>query len=308
MFNNAFIYKISGLPEVGAIAFDVALQPRVFVPCGKTQDKSVGWVPPRGEANGLLMESVAGQLICRLAIETKSVPRSEIDKLVAAKSDAIEGATGRKPGKKERRELQEDALLALLPNAFAKRKDVPVWIDPKAQTMVIAAGSQSAADEVVGTFLHCIAVSVGLVQTVRSPQSAMTQWLLSDHIDMPGAFAIERECVLKSNGEDSATVKFAKHNLDNPEVRKHITEGKLPTHLAISWDGKVSVTLTEHLQLKKIALLDGVMDASGTDKHEDRFDADVALSTGLLAPMIAELIEALGGEVEVAQVKKGDAA
>jgi recombination associated protein RdgC len=70
----------------------------------------------------------------------------------------------------------------------------------------------------------------------------------------------------------------------------------------------VSVTLTEHLQLKKIALLDGVMDASGTDKHEDRFDADVALSTGLLAPMIAELIEALGGEVEVAQVKKGGAA
>jgi len=36
-----------------------------------------------------------------------------------------------------------------------------------------------------------------------------------------------------------------------------------------------------------------VMDASGTDKDEDRFDADVALSTGLLSPLLDSLIEAL---------------
>jgi recombination associated protein RdgC len=107
--------------------------------------------------------------------------------------------------------------------------------------------------------------------------------------------------VLKSTSEDAATVKFSKHSLDNPEVRKHITEGKLPTQLAMSWDGKVSATLTETLQLKKIAFLDGVMDASGTDKHEDRFDADVALATGLLTPLIAELIEAMGGEMKIAE-------
>jgi recombination associated protein RdgC len=39
------------------------------------------------------------------------------------------------------------------------------------------------------------------------------------------------------------------------------------------------------------------MDESGTDKNEDRFDADVALSTGLLGPLIDSLIEALGGEM-----------
>jgi len=41
------------------------------------------------------------------------------------------------------------------------------------------------------------------------------------------------------------------------------------------------------------------MDESGTDKKEDRFDADVALSTGLLGPLIDSLIEALGGEMEL---------
>ena len=303
MFNNAIIYKITNLPEYGAIAFDVSMQPQAFVPCGASQQKSVGWVPPRGEQNGLLMENVAGQMICKLAIETKSVPKSEIDKYVAAQVEWIEQDTGRKPGKKERTELKEEALLALLPNAFAKRKDVPVWIDPKAGMLVIGAGSQSAADDVVTAVVRDMGLSLGLVNTRHSPQATMTQWLLSDHIDMPGAFAIERECVLKSNGEDSATVRFTKHNLDNPEVRKHVAEGKLPTHLALSWDGRVSFVLTESMQLKKIQLLDGVVDASGTDKNEDRFDADVAIATGTLGPMIAALIDAMGGEIEITEDK-----
>jgi recombination associated protein RdgC len=38
------------------------------------------------------------------------------------------------------------------------------------------------------------------------------------------------------------------------------------------------------------------MDESGTDKNEDRFDADVTLATGLLGPLLDDLIYALGGE------------
>ena len=61
----------------------------------------------------------------------------------------------------------------------------------------------------------------------------------------------------------------------------------------------MAFVLTETLQLKKVQYLDGVMDESGTDKTEDRFDADVALSTGLLGPLIDSLVEALGGEMEL---------
>jgi len=50
------------------------------------------------------------------------------------------------------------------------------------------------------------------------------------------------------------------------------------------------------------------MDESGTDKNEDRFDADVALSTGLLGPLIDSLLDALGGEMILgdASVDKSD--
>jgi recombination associated protein RdgC len=299
MFKQAIIYKLTGGTDLGYSGLlSTKLSTHAFVACGATQDKSVGWIPPR-EENGAFVESVGGQWIAKLAIETKSVPSSEVNKLIEEQVKAIEEATGRKPGKKEKRELKEEALFSLLPKAFPKLKHVLVWIDPVKCTLVINAGSQSTADDVISALLHAAeGLSISLVQTTTSPQASMTQWLLSDHLDIPGAFAIERECVLKSTGEDAATVKFSKHNLDNAEVRKHVTEGKLPTQLAMSWDGKASFTLTENFQLKKIEFLDGVLDASGTDRNEDRFDSDVALSTGILAPLISELIEALGGEME----------
>ena len=53
------------------------------------------------------------------------------------------------------------------------------------------------------------------------------------------------------------------------------------------------------LTARAITHLDAVMDESGTDKTEDRFDGDVALSTGLLGPLLDSLIEALGGEMEI---------
>jgi recombination associated protein RdgC len=117
---------------------------------------------------------------------------------------------------------------------------------------------------------------------------------------------VERETVLKSTGEDAASVRFTRHHLGNDDVRKHVMEGKLPTQLALSWDGRVAFVLTETLQLKKVQYLDGVMDESGTDKNEDRFDADVALSTGLLGPLIDSLIEALGGEMELGAAAASD--
>jgi recombination associated protein RdgC len=127
----------------------------------------------------------------------------------------------------------------------------------------------------------------------------MTEWLLAPAPeDWPADLSVERECVLKATGEDAASIRFTRHHLANDDVRKHVLEGKLPTQLAVSWDGRVSFVLTETLQLKKVQFLDGVMDESGTDKQEDRFDSDVILATGLLGPLLDRLIEALGGELE----------
>ena len=301
MFKNVMVYRIGEGFAPTLAEVQAALEPMQFVECGASQEKSVGWVPPRGEAYGPLVESVGGQWILKLMIESKAVPGNVVRRKADERIAEIEAATGRKPGKKEKREIMDDALMTLLPQAFARQSTVVVWMDLENRRLVLNSGSQGKADEVISGLMNVLGgLSVSLIQTVTSPQAAMTQWLLAPtEDDWPTDLTVERETVLKSTGEDAATVRFTRHHLANDDVRKHVMEGKLPTQLALSWDGRVAFVLTETLQLKKVQFLDGVMDESGTDKNEDRFDGDVALSTGLLGPLLDSLIEALGGEMEL---------
>jgi recombination associated protein RdgC len=301
MFKNVMVYRIGEGFAPTLADVQSALEPVQFVECGASQEKSVGWIPPRGEAYGPLVESVGGQWILKLMIESKAVPGNVVRRKADERIAEIEAATGRKPGKKEKRDIMDDALLSLLPQAFARQSTVVVWMDLDNRRLVLNAGSQGKADEVISALMNVLGgLSVSLIQTLTSPQAAMTQWLLAPTEDeWPADLTVERETVLKSTGEDAATVRFTRHHLANDDVRKHVMEGKLPTQLALSWDGRVAFVMTDTLQLKKVQFLDGVMDESGTDKNEDRFDGDVALSTGLLGPLLDSLIEALGGEMEL---------
>ena len=301
MFKNVMVYRLGEGFAPTLAQVQAALEPAQFVECGATQEKSIGWIPPRGEAYGPLIESVGGQWIVKLMIESKAVPGNVVRRRADERIAEIEAATGRKPGKKEKRDIMDDVLMSLLPQAFARQSTVVVWLDLENRRLVLDSGSQGKADEAISALMNVLGgLSVSLIQTLTSPQAAMTQWLLAPTEDeWPADLTVERETVLKSTGEDAATVRFTRHHLANDDVRKHVMEGKLPTQLALSWDGRVAFVLTDTLQLKKVQFLDGVMDESGTDKNEDRFDGDVALSTGLLGPLLDSLIEALGGEMEI---------
>ena len=292
MFKNAILYRIASLP-IDALGADEALQDHQFTPCGASQEKSIGWVPPRGDAHGPLLESINGQWIMRLMIETRALPGSVITKKAKERVAHIEATTGRKPGKKETREIKDDIKLELMPMAFSKESSVWVWIDPTANLLVIDAASQSRADEVVTMLVKCIpGLALRLIDTKISPTAAMSDWLITQ--DPPEFFTVDRECHLKAADESKATVKYGKHPLDTDEVKAHVESGKLPTKLALTWDSRVSFMLTEGLQVKKLAFLDVVFD--GHKGQDNGFDADVLIATSELRKMIPGLLDALGGE------------
>ena len=279
---------------MGLEQVEEALNKAPFMECGATQERSFGFVPPRGEAHGLLAESVGGQWILRFMVEAKVLPGSVLARKVQDKVDQIERETGRKPGKKEKRDLKDEAKLDLLPMAFTKMGSMWVWIDPQARTLVLDTGSQARADEVVSQLVELLPAgfAVALLHTQTSPQTAMAHWLKEQ--DPPAGFTVDRECELKSPDESKAVVRYARHPLDIEEVQGHIEAGKLPTKLAMSWDDRVSFVLTEGLQLKKVAFLDTVFE--GQTQDDGGFDADVAIATGELSQLIPDLIAALGGE------------
>ncbi len=279
-------------PTVAAIGDALATVP--FAECGATQPRAMGWVSPRGEAHGALVEAIDGQWLLQLMVESKLVPGAVIKRQVETLAAQIEKTTGRKPGKKETRELKDQALLDLLPMAFTKRASVKVWISPASRLLVIDAGSASRADETLTALTQVLpGLSAQLINTTQSPEAAMADWLVSG--EPPTPFSIDRDCELKAADGEKPVVRYARHALDLPEIREHIAAGKRPTRLALTWNDRVSFVLTESLQLKKIAFLDGVFEGRVADGDEG-FDANAAIATGELAPMIGELIDALGGE------------
>jgi recombination associated protein RdgC len=272
-----------------------ALDRARFAECGATQPRALGWVAPRGEAHGALVEAVAGQWLLQLMVETKVVPGAVVRRQAEALAARIEQQTGRKPGKKQLRELKDQALLDLLPMAFTQQAGVKVWIAPADRLLVIDAGSASRADAVLTALTQALpGLSAQLVNTAVSPAAAMADWLVSG--EAPAGFSIDRDCELKAADGEKPVVRYARHALDLPEIRAHIAAGKRPTRLALSWRDRVSFTLTEGLQLKKIVFLDGVFEGRLQQSGDEGFDADAAIATGELAPMIDGLLEALGGE------------
>jgi recombination associated protein RdgC len=294
VFKNVIMYRIAPGWSLSAEEVEARLQDNPFVECGASQEKSIGWVAPRGAANGPLLEAVAGQWIFKLMTETRALPASVVNRKAQERVAQIEASTGRKPGKKETRDLKDDIRLELLPMAFTKQSSTRVWIDRDAQLLVTDAGSQARADELVTLLVQGLpGLALSLIDTQISPGAAMAEWLVSQ--EAPPGFSVDRECELKAADESKAVVRYARHRLDTDEVRQHIEGGKMPTRLALTWNDRVSFVLTEGLQLKKLAFLEGVLEGASPGK-DDGFDADVAIATGELQKALPELLEALGGE------------
>lgn len=288
------VYRVAEGWSPSLEQLEEALDAERFVPCGASQEKSVGWVEPRGEAFGPLVEAVNGQRILKLKIETRGVPGSVVTRKTKERCAHIEATEGRKPGKKETKEIKEDVKLSLMPMAFSKESSVWVWFDTVANLLVLDAGSQAKADEVVTMLVKSLAgLSLTLINTEMSPQSAMASWLITQ--EPPAGFSVDRECELKAVDESKSVVRYVRHALDTDEVKQHVEGGKLPTRLAMTWDGRVSFSLTEGMQLKKVTFLDVVFE--GASEQDGGFDADVAIATGELRKLLPDLLEALGGEV-----------
>jgi recombination associated protein RdgC len=296
MFKNTLIFRIEAWDPPAPAVIEERLASQRFIGCAASQPESAGWVEPRGQKHGTLLEHVAGQTILRLCVERKPVPASVVKTVHEERLQEIENETGRRPRGRQARELKEAIVLELLPRAFAKRSHTLVWLDAKAGLVVVDAASVKKADSLVTRLVDLLGggLRLSLLQTQGSPAAAMAEWLAAR--DAPAGFSIDRDCELKQPDSEMATVRYTRHTLDIDELGAHIQKGKLPTQVAMTWNGRVSFVLTEALTLKRIKLLDVVLEGAASEPGDDSFDADVALCTGELRQLIPDLVSALGGE------------
>ena len=306
MFKNALVYRIELWEPPTLADMERRLDGSRFTACGPSQPESAGWVEPRGLKHGSLIESVGGQLVLMLCRESKPVPASVVKEQVATRLDKIEADTGRRPRGKAAREIKEQVVHDLLPRAFPKRSTTMVWIDLHARRVLIGAPSTHKADAVISQLVDLFGgLQLAPLQTALSPATAMAAWLSEKQA--PPHFTVDRECELRQPDNEKASVRYARHTLEIDELGEHIRLGKLPTQLSMSWNGRVSFVLTDTLALKKIKLLDVVLEGgSPADQADDGFDTDVAITTGELQQLLPDLIDALGGHLPSGPAARGD--
>lgn len=310
MFKNATFFRIAAdfvMPPLELL--EEALQSAKFLPCGATQPESSGWIAPRSNKSTVLAEAVGQQIILRLQTERRQVPASAVNDALEVMIEKYKQETGREGvGTKIRKEFKEEVMLDLLPRAFTKRAQTALWIDPVNQFLVVDSASLTGADRVVSQLIEALseipgdfpAIMARPVQTNLSAGAAMAHWLHTQ--DAPVNFTADRDCELKTPDDQKSAVRYSRHTLEIEEVCQHIEAGKMPTKLAMTWNERVSFELNDMGQLRKIKLLYVVLDGQQeAGKDDDGFDADAAIVTGELSALIPDLINALGGELSVAE-------
>jgi recombination associated protein RdgC len=300
-FKNLQVYRLSAPWAMTAERLETLLAGQAFNPCTSLDMQSQGWISPRD--NGMLVHTVNRQMLLCLGTEKKLLPSSVINQVAKAKAAEIEEQQGFKLGKKKMRELKEQVTDELLPRAFSVRRSTWTWIDPVNGWLVVDAGSSSKAEEVLKLLIKAIdKFPMDTLRTAQSPMAAMTDWLAAD--EAPFNFTVDQDTELRATGEGKATVRYVRHTLEAEDVRRHITSGKQCTRLAMTWADRISFVLTESLSLKRVAPLDVLKEDSDVSMkdEQERFDSDFALMTGELGKMLADLMQALGGEISQADL------
>jgi recombination associated protein RdgC len=298
MFKTFTLYRFDAPVDATEVAFDEErLKAAEFVACGPSQPESHGWIPPRGEKHGALIENIGGQLMLRLRSESRKVPGSVVSRALEARLDKMEAETGRRPKGKHAKEIKDEVLRELLPRAFTSIGETLVWID-KASRQIVVGASGAAADKIITALSEAFALRIDLVQTQNGATTMMAHWLQEAP---PTGFTVDRECKLAQPDSEKSRVAYSRHNLDSEEITEHLRQGKLVESLALTWGSRVSFVLTDKMHITKVKLLDVVFESNKGPDQSNGFDADVAITTGELSKMIADLIEAMGGPLKLGE-------
>lgn len=294
-FKNLLVYRLASDFHLKADTLEEKLKENALRPCGSFEMESRGWVAPRTEDR--FLHSLERQWLIMFGVNQKLLPGSIITQTAKERAAKLAEKQEHPVGRKQMRDIRERVLEELMPKALSRRRTQGTWIDPLNHWLVIDTAADKKADELLESLIAAdVDIKVKRLETQQSPSAAMTLWLSSGKV--PAPFTIDQDLELKASGESRATVRYVNHPLEGKEIREHISGGKTATRLGMTWKNRLSFVLTEQLQIKRVAFLD-ILKEETQDQAEDveeQFDVDFALMTGELAAMLADLVEALGGE------------
>ena len=299
-FKNLMVYRLSREVSLSADEMEKQLSAFSFTPCGSQDMAKTGWVSPMGSHSDALTHTVNGQIVICARKEEKILPSPVIKQELQAKIERLEGEQHRKLKKTEKDSLKDEVLHSLLPRAFSRFNQTFLWIDTVNDLIMVDAASAKRAEDTTALLRKSPGSLPVVPLTLENPiELTLTEWVRSK--ELPSGFALMDEAELKAILEDGGVIRCKKQDLFSDEIAVHIEAGKLVTKLALDWQERVQLVLSDDGSLKRLKFSDTLREQNEDIDQEDfaqRFDADFILMTSELAALIKNLIEALGGEAQ----------
>jgi recombination associated protein RdgC len=299
-FKNLIVFRISSGWVLSPGELEEQLSYRPLTPCNGYDLQTVGWVMPGPQER--LVHALHRHMLIALGVDEKILPAAVINQVTKDRATEVAAEQGYPVGRRQLRELKERVADELRARAFSRRSMTRAWIDPERNLLIVDAAAPAKAEQLVATLRDTInGFSAHLLETEKSPSVSMGAWLMFG--DAPGRFNIENDLELQAVDDTRSMVKYVRHALEGKEVQKHISSGKSPTKLGLSWNDRVSFLLTADLQIKRLQFLDLVKDRAEDqgEAADEQFDIDFALMSGELGHLLKELVDELGGEAQTGE-------
>ena len=298
-FRNLLLYRLTSDTTLTADALETALAAKPALPCGSQTPSTYGFIAPFGTAEDApLVHSAQGFLLICAQNEERMLPSSVVRDALKEKTDEIEAAENRKVYKKEKDQIKDEIIQALLPRAFIRRSKTYAAIAPAQGLILVDSSSAKRAEELLSTLREVLgSLPVRPVSVQRAPTDTFTEWVKQHHASH--GLALSDECELRDSAEDGGIIRIRREDLASEEIQTHLEAGKLVTQLTLTWDEKLSFLIDDKLAIKRLRFDDLLQDQAEEDGSDDaagQFDASFVLMMLTFMEFIPQLLDALGGE------------
>ena len=298
-FKNLLAYRLTQPLTVDAEGLQTALATKPAREPGTQELSTYGFIAPygKGEESPLVYER-NGYILIATRKATRQRPATVIREAVVKKVEAIEFEQQRKVYKKERDQLKDEIIQALMPHAFVRNSHTLAAIDLKAGLILVNTSSANTAEDLLSTLREVIGTLPVRPLTVKvSPAASMTEWVKTE--EAPTDIYVLDSALLRDTHEDGGTITARGQDLTSDEIKLHLSTGKVVTQLALAYADKLSFVLDDKMVIRRLrfeSILKDQADADGGDDADGQFASSFVLMMLTLNAFFGALVEALGGE------------